>query len=81
MAEKFLHICSILRHLRLKSTNPCSYGLVVLVAVVFIKKVCIDILPWFLPLTPLTLREDMKVCPDAYLGRIVLAVLDLEGSH
>ena len=47
----------------------------------FIKKVCIDILPWFLPLTPLTLREDMKVCPDAYLGRIVLAILDLEGSH
>ena len=45
------------------------------------KEVCIDILPWFLPLTPLTLGEDMKDCPDAYLGRIVLAILDLEGSH
>ena len=45
------------------------------------EKVCIDILPWFLPLTPLTLGEDMKDCPDAYLGRIVLAILHLEGSH
>ena len=52
VSEKFLHICSILRHLRLKSTNPCSYGLVVLIAVVFIKKCVLIFYHGFYPSPP-----------------------------